>query len=250
MHWQDEGIIVGVRRHGETSAIIELLTRQHGRHLGLVRGGRSQRMQPLLQMGNEVLADWRARIEDHLGDYKIEAKAMRAAQYMSHSSALFALGHLCGLIRLLPERDPYEGLYNALQIVLERLCDPRLSAPLIIRFELQILTELGFGLDLTECALTGGHEDLAFVSPKTGRAASRHAATPWQDRLLVLPAFLLHVDHGFAPPNADDLTNGFKLTGYFLERHVYGPRGIQEPDSRQSFIAAIFKSLLDQTARP
>ena len=241
MHWQDEGIIVGVRRHGETSAIVELLTREHGRHVGLVRGGRSKRMQPLLQMGNEVLAEWRARIEDHLGDYRLEAKTMRAAHIMDQSSALFALGHMCGLIRLLPEREPHYGLFDVMQIVLEKLPDVRLSAPLVIRFEQHILTELGFGLDLSECALTGAREDLAFVSPKTGRAVTRTAAAPWLDKLLPVPAFLLQNDTPFMMPDQQAIRDGFALTGHFLERHVYGPRGQQEPETRRSFIAAILK---------
>jgi DNA repair protein RecO (recombination protein O) len=242
VHWQDEGIIVGVRRHGETSAIIELLTRHHGRHLGLVRGGRSKRMQPMLQMGNEVLAEWRARIEDHLGDYRLEAKTMRAAHLIDHPSALFALGHVCGLIRLLPEREPHHGLFDVLRIVLDALSDHRLAAPLVIRFEVHILTELGFGLDLTECALTGQREDLAFVSPNTGRAASRAAAQPWQVKLLALPAFLLQQETPLVMPEIHDIQNGFALTGHFLERHVYGPRGQQEPDTRRAFIASLLKT--------
>ena len=243
MHWQDEGIIVGVRQHGETSAIVELLTRRHGRHVGLVRGGRSKRMQPMLQMGNEVLAEWRARIEDHLGDYRLETKTLRASQIMDQSSALFALGHLCGLIRLLPEREPHHGLFDVMQIVLDKLSDVKLSAPLVIRFEQHILTELGFGLDLTECALTGAREDLAFVSPKTGRAVTRQASAPWQDKLLPLPAFLLQNDTPFIMPDQQAIRDGFMLTGHFLERHVYGPRGQQEPETRRSFMAAILKQL-------
>jgi DNA repair protein RecO (recombination protein O) len=241
VHWQDEGIIVGVRRHGETSAIVDLLTRTHGRHVGLVRGGRSKRMQPMLQMGNEVLAEWRARIEDHLGDYRLETKTMRAAQIMGQSSALFALGHLCGLIRLLPEREPHYALFDITQIVLDKLVDLNLSAPLMIRFEIQILSELGFGLDLTECALTGHREDLAFVSPKSGRAVTRDAATPWQDRLLALPAFLLQTEAPLVMPDQQALEDGFALTGHFLERHVYGPRGLEEPETRRAFISSILK---------
>ena len=242
MHWQDEGIIVGVRRHGETSAIVELLTRKHGRHMGLVRGGRSKRMQPMLQMGNEVLAEWRARIEDHLGDYRLEAKTMRAAHLIDHPSALFALGHVCGLIRLLPEREPHHGLFDVVRIVLDALSDHRLAAPLVIRFELHILSELGFGLDLSECALTGQRSDLVFVSPNTGRAASREAGQPWQDRLLALPAFLLQHDIPLVMPDFMDIENGFLLTGHFLERHVYGPRGQQEPDTRRAFISSLLKN--------
>ena len=245
MEWRDEGIVIGVRRHGETSVILDLLTRQHGRHLGLVRGGRSHKLQPSLQVGNGLDAVWRARIEDHLGDYKIEARVMRAARLMDHPAALCGLSHLTGLARLLPERDPHEALYETLGIVLDQLVDPLLAAPLVIRFELAVLGELGFGLDLGECAATGRRDELVYVSPKSGRAVSREAGLPWHDKLLSLPEFLKQTS-GEAKAMPDDLAihQGFLLTGFFLERHVYGPRALAMPDARQGFIASIIKSRL------
>jgi DNA repair protein RecO (recombination protein O) len=245
VEWRDEGIVIGVRRHGETSVILDLLTRQHGRHLGLVRGGRSHKLQPSLQVGNGLDAVWRARIEDHLGDYKIEARVMRAARLMDHPAALYGLSHLTGLARLLPERDPHEALYETLGIVLDQLVDPLLAAPLVIRFELAVLGELGFGLDLGECAATGRTDELVYVSPKSGRAVSREAGLPWHDKLLSLPEFLKQTG-GEAKAMPDDLAihQGFLLTGFFLERHVYGPRALAMPDARQGFIASIIKSRL------
>jgi len=245
VEWRDEGIVIGVRRHGETSVILDLLTRQHGRHLGLVRGGRSHKLQPSLQVGNGLDAVWRARIEDHLGDYKIEARVMRAARLMDHPAALYGLSHLTGLARLLPERDPHEALYETLGIVLDQLVDPLMAAPLVIRFELAVLGELGFGLDLGECAATGRTDELVYVSPKSGRAVSREAGLPWHDKLLSLPEFLKQTS-GEAKAMPDDLAihQGFLLTGFFLERHVYGPRALAMPDARQGFIASIIKSRL------
>lgn len=245
VEWRDEGIVIGVRRHGETSVILDLLTRQHGRHLGLVRGGRSHKLQPSLQVGNGLDAVWRARIEDHLGDYKIEARVMRAARLMDHPAALYGLSHLTGLARLLPERDPHEALYETLGIVLDQLVDPLLAAPLVIRFELAVLGDLGFGLDLSECAATGRTDDLVYVSPKSGRAVNREAGLPWHDKLLALPDFLKQTDT-VAKAMPDDLAihQGFLLTGFFLERHVYGPRALTMPDARQGFIASIIKSRL------
>lgn len=243
VEWRDEGIVIGVRRHGETSAIVELLTRHHGRHLGLVRGGRSHKMQPSLQVGNGVEAVWRARLEDNLGEYKIEARVMRAARLMDHPAALYGLSHLAGLARLLPERDPHEALYETLGIVIDRLVDPALAAPLVIRFELAVLGELGFGLDLTECAASGVTTDLVYVSPKSGRAVSRSAGLPWHDKLLALPDFLKQASEGdISLPDRDATRQGFDLTGFFLERHVYGPRGIAVPDARQTFMAHILKA--------
>jgi DNA repair protein RecO (recombination protein O) len=248
MEWRDEGIVIGVRRHGETSAIVELLTRHHGRHLGLVRGGRSHKMQPTLQIGNGLEAVWRARIEDNLGEYKIEAKLMRAARLMDHPAALYGLTHLAGLARLLPERDPHEALYETLGLVLDRLVDPVLAAPLVVRFELAVLGELGFGLDLSECAASGSTQDLVYVSPRSGRAVSREAGLPWHDKLLALPDFLNQTAQASGFPDQQAIRQGFDLTGFFLDRHVYGPRGIASPDARSHFMASLMKA--PQTAEP
>ncbi|WP_293862093.1 DNA repair protein RecO [uncultured Alsobacter sp.] len=238
MEWRDEGIVVGVRRHGESSVLLELMTRYHGRHLGLVRGGRSARMQPVLQPGNGVEATWRARLEDQLGTYTVEGTTLRAGELMGSAAALYGLGHIGQLLRLLPERDPHPALYEALPIVLGALGEPRAAGALMVRFEIALLAELGVGLDLSACAVTGGHEDLAFVSPKSGRAVSRDAAGPWLDRLLVLPPFL-HEGQGRAWPSRDDIAAGFALTGHFLARNVYEARGLAPPDTRAAFVAAV-----------
>ena len=141
-------------------------------------------------------------------------------------------------MRLLPERDPHAGLYAVFEEVLDRLDDPVLAAPLVVRFELQLLSELGFGLDLEQCASTGTRADLIYVSPKSGRAVSREAGEPWADKMLRLPAFLRDRD---AQPAGRDLDDGFALTGFFLARHVLEPRGLALSDERAHFIAAILR---------
>ncbi len=190
MEWTDTGIVLGTRRHGEANAILELMTREHGRHLGLVRGGAGTRLKPVLQAGNSVLATWRARLDEHLGHFTIEGLDLRAASFLPAAHAVYGVTHLAALMRLLPERDPHEFVFEALDAALDQLGDPATVAVLAARFELQLLAELGFGLDLSVCAATGTATDLVYVSPKSGRAVSRAAGEPWRDRLLVLPAFL------------------------------------------------------------
>jgi DNA repair protein RecO (recombination protein O) len=237
MEWTDEGIILGARRHGETSAIVEAMTRAHGRHLGLVRGGRSPRMTPLLQPGNAVQLTWRARLDEHLGNFAIEATELHAARLMDNRVALFGLTHVAGLIRLLPERDSHEGVYEAFSLIMRHLDDPALAGPLTVRFEAAMLGELGFGLDLASCAATGSNEMLTHVSPKSGRAVSAAAAAPYADRLMPLPAFMTRHDVGGV--DEEELRLGFALTGHFLRRHVYEPRGLAEPEARGAFILAL-----------
>ena len=178
MEWVDEGMVLGVKRHGETSIILELMTHAHGRHLGLVRGGSSPRLRGILQPGNTVRATWRARLDEHLGLYLVEAANLRVAGFMDKAHALHGVTHLAALCRLLAEREPHIAIYDALGAILDRLDDPQAAAPLIARFELDFLAELGFGLDLTACAATGAKDELAFVSPRSGRAVSRAAGEP------------------------------------------------------------------------
>jgi DNA repair protein RecO (recombination protein O) len=235
MEWQDEGIVIGVRRLGEGDVILEAMTRAHGRHLGVVKGGRSRRMQPSLQAGNGCELVWRARIDEQLGQFAVEPTRLRAASLMGSSAALYAIATLGALLRLLPERDPHPALYETLVIVLNALDQPSLAAPLMVRFELALLGELGFGLDLLECAATGSADDLIYVSPKSGRAVSAGAGEPYKDRLLALPSFLKQGEIGF--PDAIAVAQGLALTGYFLERHLFGPRGVPVPEARSAFVA-------------
>ena len=239
MEWRDEGIILGTRKHGETSAILEVMTRAHGRHLGLVRGGRSRKQQPVLQPGNRVDLLWRARLDEHLGTFQAEAIEMNAARLMDSAVAVYGLQTMAAHLRLLPERDAHGGLYETLAVMIAHLDDPDAAGELVARFELLILDELGFGLDLSQCAATGTRTDLAYVSPKTGRAVSRGAGSPWHDKMLALPDFL--VAGPMCRADAVSLDEAFRLTGFFLTRHVYEPRGISEPDARGGFLAALRK---------
>jgi DNA repair protein RecO (recombination protein O) len=221
MEWRDEGIILGTRRHGETSVILEVMTRTHGRHMGMVRGGRSRRLQPVLQPGNRVDLIWRARLDEHLGTFQAEALEMNAARLMDSAVSVYGIQLVAAHLRLLPERDSHGTLYEALMVMVEHL----------------VLEELGFGLDLSECAATGARAELVYVSPKSGRAVSREAGLPWHDRMLALPAFLEQGPGCRADEAA--LEDAFRLSSYFLNRHVYEPRGIEPPDARAGFLTAL-----------
>jgi len=239
MEWTDDGIVLGLRRHGESSAVVELLTRAHGRHLGLVRGASGARMRPVLQPGNTVRAVWRARLDEHLGMYAIEGLELRAANLIAASHGVYGVTHLAALVRLLPERDPHEEIYAQLEHALDDFEQAGEAAVHIIRFELAMLAELGFGLDLSNCAATGETTDLIYVSPKSGGAVSRSAGEPWRDRLLPLPAFLREQDDTDMGWSDQDLADGFRLTGLFLLRHVLEPRGQGHSDAREGFINAV-----------
>ncbi len=241
MQWQDEAIIIGVKRHGETSVIAELMTRERGRHLGLVRSGRSRSMQPVLQPGNRVEAVWRARLDEHLGELKLEPVRLRAAKLMETATAVYGVQAMGALLRLLPERDPHPHLFDALDIILDTMDDPADAGELFVRFELAVLNDLGYGLDLTECAATGVRQNLKYVSPKSGRAVCGEAGAPYADRMLALPAFL-----GDGPKPAatrESMLAAFRLTQFFLHRHVYEPRGITAGDAREGFVQAALKAL-------
>ena len=240
MEWIDEGTVLGVKRHGETSIVLELMTRAHGRHLGLVRGGSGPRLRGILQPGNEVRATWRARLDEHLGHYLVEAANLRAAGFLDKAHALHGIIHLAALCRLLAEREPHTAVYDALQAILDRLEEQRAVAPMIARFELDFLAELGFGLDLAACAATGAKDELVFVSPRSGRAVSRAAGEPYRDKLMRLPVFLRQgQENETAPPSPGDLVDAFALTGFFLDRHAFAPRGLSLPEARAHFVTAL-----------
>ena len=245
MNWSDEGIVLSVRPHGETASVVELLTRTHGRHLGLVHGGRSRKARPVLQTGNHVAITWKARLADHLGHMQVELIRGYAAIAMEEPAALSGLTSMAAMARLLPERDPHPNLYEVTLFVLAYLDDASVWPALLVRWELALLGELGFGLDLAECAATGANDGLIYVSPKTGRAVSASAGEPYRDRLLSLPAFLLPGRK--APLAPGDIEAGFALTGHFLETRVLQPRGEEMPDARARMLAYLGR--LDEALR-
>ena len=230
MDWTDEGIILGVRPHGETASVVEVLTRDHGRHLGLVHGGRSRRMRPVLQPGNHVDVSWKARLAEQLGHMALESRRAFAAEVMDHPLPLAGLASLTALAHLLPERDPHPSLYEVSLFVLGYLDEPEVWPALLVRWELALLDELGFGLDLTACAATGANDDLIYVSPKSGRAVSASAGEPYADRLLTLPPFLRGRSQGTV--SQSDIAAGFALTGHFLQTRILSPREETLPEVR------------------
>jgi DNA repair protein RecO (recombination protein O) len=284
MDFTDDAIVLSTRRHGESDAILSALTREHGRHMGLIKGGASRRQRPVLEIGNRLRVHWRARLEEQLGNYQVEAAGSGGG---SVSAGLFddplrlaALASACAVVDLvLPEREPHEDVFDATTLLIggitsedratphpnplpqgereqiakidaaasplpseregqgegsKTLSRPALWPAAYVHWELQLLTALGFGLDLSHCAATGETRDLTYVSPKTGRAVSREAALPYADRLLALPPFLIEPD---AAPDIADLLAGLRLTGYFLDRHVlHGPNTDRRLEARARFI--------------
>jgi len=238
MDWSDDGIFLTAKPLGEANMVAELFTRAHGRHLGLVRGGRSRRMRPLLQPGNLLRVTWRARLSEHLGGFNVELVEAHAARVLDDAAALAAVSSLAGLARLLPERDAHPELYAAALDVLHAFDNAETWPALLVRWELQLLGELGFGLDLSECAATGIDADLAYVSPRSGRAVSRNAGRPYCSKLLKLPAFLLNEG---ASVGEGDIIAGFVLTGHFLERDVLHPHGLTMPRARERLVGLLMR---------
>ncbi|MBT6441980.1 MAG: DNA repair protein RecO [Alphaproteobacteria bacterium] len=234
MEWADDGIVLGARRHGESSAIVTLLTRDHGRHAGLVRGATGRRLRGLYQPGNEVTASWRARLAEHLGTLTCELADARAARLIDDPLRLAALSAACSVVEAaLPERQPYPELHTITVELLDRLERNEEWAQAFVIWELNLLAELGFGLDLSACAATGEAENLAFVSPRSGRAVSRAAGEPYVEKLLPLPAFIL--SDGADAPAREDISAGLRLTGWFIAHHVLAELSGALPPARERF---------------
>lgn len=233
MEWRADGILLTVRRHGESAAIIELFTAEHGRHAGVVPGGASRRMAPLLQPGAQLDATWRARLSDHIGSYKVELIEARAASVMDDPFALAGLGSVCALLSFcLPEREAHAALYARSRALLDGLGAER-WAEAYLGWEVALLDEMGFGLSLEECAVTGATQDLAYVSPRTGRAVSRAGAGEWTDRLLPCPPCL----RGLPSRGHADILEGLRTTGHFLSRHLAPSLGEKPtPPARQRLV--------------
>ena len=239
MEWRDEGALLSVRLHGESSAIIEVFTAAHGRHLGIVRGGGSRRMAGVLQPGAQLSVQWQARLDEHLGSFKAEPLHARAA-LMNDRGALSALNAVCALLHLaLPERDPHPALYAQTLTLLDLLEQGGDWQMPYLLWEMRLLEAMGYGLDLATCAVTGATQDLAYVSPRTGRAVSRAAAADWVARLLPLPRALTLQDGTPA-----EVAAALNLTGHFLTRALPATKDPDRP------LPGARTRLLDYLVRP
>ncbi|HEX9809120.1 MAG TPA: DNA repair protein RecO [Alphaproteobacteria bacterium] len=249
MEWRDEGLVLAVRRHGESAAIVSLLTRGRGRHAGLVRGGQSRTRRGLLQAGNLVVATWRARLAEHLGTLNLESKREFAAAVLDDPARLKALAAVTALLEQgLPEREPQPRLFAESLALVALLAGESTAAAAAtgsvppwagayVRWELALLGCLGFGLDLSACAATGARHGLRYVSPRSGRAVSAEAGAPYGERLLPLPEFL--TETGGAPRAASEVAAGLRLTGHFLERHHFATGPGRLPAARARLVTAL-----------
>jgi DNA repair protein RecO (recombination protein O) len=232
MQWADAAIVVAVRRHGESGLVAALLTREHGRHLGFVRGGQSPKRRAVLQPGNEVAATWRARLPEHLGTFGVELVRAHAASFLDDPDRLAALVSAMALVAMaLPEREPYGDVFAAVRHLVADLDSASDWPARYVRWECELLATLGFGLDFGRCAVTGTTLDLAYVSPRTGRAVCRAAGAPYHDKLLPLPLFLRYA----GPAAAADIEAGLRLTGHFLHYHLLAPQSLALPPARTRF---------------
>lgn len=235
MEWRDQGILLATRPHGEANAVAEVFTALHGRHAGLVRGGASRKMAPVLQPGAQLDVTWRARLEEQMGNFTTELLRARAGPIMGDRLALLGLGAICALCRYaLPERLAYPGLYAATEALMDMLGEPGWLRSYAL-WELHLLEETGFGLDLAQCAVTGASDGLAFVSPRTGRAVTTEGAGDYAARLLPLPAGLASGE----PLDRAGLHAALDLSGYFLHNWLAEAIGRPLPEARARLLAAL-----------
>ncbi|MGB8623530.1 MAG: DNA repair protein RecO [Paracoccaceae bacterium] len=234
MEWRDQGALLSVRRHGESAAIVEVFTATHGRHAGVVRGGTSRRIAPILQPGAQLDVTWKARLDEHLGSFTVEPVRSRAAAVMGDRLSLAGLNAVTALLSFtLPEREAHPALYARSITMLDLLGHADAWPLAYLRWEMALLEEMGFGLDLTRCAVTGSRDDLAYVSPKTGRAVSAEGAGEWADRLLPLPQCLL----GQGPVEGPEIGEGLRTTGHFLRTWLAPALGERPlPEARRRLV--------------
>jgi len=245
-HWQDQGIVLAARSHGESGAVVSLLTKENGRHAGYVRGACGAKMRGTLEAGNLVDTRWQARTEDDLGAFALELSQSFAPRFMQDALRLSALQAACALCdAALPEREGHPGLFHGLLALFEAL-EGEVWGPAYVMWEVALLRELGFSLDFSRCAGGGDDANLAYMSPKTGRAVSEEAAAPYKEKLLPLPDFLKPGGRDIAP---EEVLNGLQLTGYFLEHWVFTHHTKGVPEARLRFQERFEKTLNMQNCR-
>jgi DNA repair protein RecO (recombination protein O) len=252
MNWNDTGLILTTKKHGETSVIVHALTRNKGRYAGLVRGGAGRRLRGVLQPGNEVDLNWRGRLAEQLGTFTVEARKSHASNLFDAPVALAASSSAMALLDIaLPEREPHSALYDASLLLLKSMEENNDIWPILyVKWELGLLREIGYGLDLSACASTGSTENLVYVSPKSAKAVSQSAGEPYHDRLLPLPAFLLAGASGAELSDGAqkaDILSGMELTGYFINRLVLEHRQTQHLAARERFLSALKKTFPEPT---
>jgi DNA repair protein RecO (recombination protein O) len=247
MEWRDAGFVLAARRHGESGVIVELLTRAHGRHAGLVRGGQSPKTRAMLQPGNEVAAQWRGRLAEHLGTFACEPTGAHAARMLDDPDRLAGLAAAAALLAAaLPEREPYPEIFASFGGLVAALDSAADWPERYVCWERDLLAALGFGLDLTHCAVTGEMTDLAYVSPRTGRAVSRMAGLPYHDKLLPLPEFLWRA----SAADGQQIALGMALTGHFFVHHVFLPQGRALPAARARLVERFAREAGSGQRRP
>jgi len=236
MEWLDQGYLLSARRHGESALIVSVLTEANGRHPGLIRGGGSAKRRGLYQPGNLLEVNWRARLPDHLGAYNCELIRANSVDFLDTPNKLLALSSAVTLLdNALPEREPVPEIFGSFRLLLDELQSGNWAVS-YVRWELGLLSDLGFGLDLSKCAATGRTDNLSHVSPKSGRAVSKSAAKPYEQKLLKLPPFLLGGDRS---PLKKEIAEGLSLTGFFLRRHVLGEQGRGLAGARERLIEGL-----------
>lgn len=244
MEWIDEAIVLSTKKYGESSVIVNLITKKHGKYAGLVRGGAGKRSRGLYQPGNQVNARWRSRLIEHLGMFNCELIQSNAANFLQEPLKLAALSSACALTEFsLPEREKNSEIFLGLKVFISTLEENNVWPMIYVKLELGMLTKLGFGLDLSSCAATGTTENLIYVSPRSGQAVSRSAGAPFHDKLLKLPQILLDPSIN---PSSSEIYNALKLTGYFFKLHGIDQKNLALPPARQRFIEK-FKSQLKRS---
>lgn len=242
LSWTDEAILLSARPHGESALVVQLLTRERGRHAGLVQGGQGRKARATFQPGTRLAVSWRARLAEHLGNLTAESLGSPLGRLLDAPGPLAALSSALAVAeRALPEREPHRPCYEGLLALLEALAGEHWGEATVL-WELQLLAELGFGLDLSACAATGSNDQLVWVSPKSGRAVSASAGEPYRERLLPLPSFLL----GRSAGGSEEVRQGLALTGHFLEQGVFLPHHQPLPPARQR----LYARLAAEAARP
>ncbi|NQX79465.1 MAG: DNA repair protein RecO [Hyphomicrobiaceae bacterium] len=242
MRCSDEAIIISVRSHGEAAAIVEVFTRNYGRILGFFYGGQSRKQRALLQIGNHVDIVWHARLSQHLGRIQLELRTSYAARVIEDFSGLAMLASMTALMRFIPERDPHIKLFDISIFVLNFLNNLSVWPALYVRWELTLLDELGYGLDLESCAATQARENLVYVSPRSGNAISYEVGMPYKDKLLPLPQFLL--GNHTSVPSVDEILDGLKLTGFFLAARLRNQQGCLVHDARKRLVTLLQSSIV------